>query len=186
MDWIKRSTDAEEKADIGSVVAWQCVANTLNELVRHFHTITAPNADAKYQRYREIQIKKLITSMLYEAVDCIEKWAGKLHRAGLFDQKLKEMKEEFETRCKVIGLNTLKLIRNAAAFHFTDLIADGDAVVDVYARPAWVLAEELGEVVRRQLAGAHVRRHEIQERLAVPAIPIEGAWRRVMLGPLKE
>ena len=49
-----------------------------------------------------------------------------------------------------------------------------------------MLAEELGEVVRRHLAGAHVGRHEIQEGLRMAAIPVIGARRRVLLGPVEK
>jgi hypothetical protein len=154
IDWINRATCKEEKADVSSVVAWQCVATTLNELVRHYHTITGPSTDQKNRRYREVQIKKLIIGMLYESVDCIEKWAGRLYRAGLFDSNLKQMKEVFETRYKVIGLGTLKEIRNAAAFHFTDLIADGDAVVDVYTKIDGIPINQLDKLIKAmQLCG---------------------------------
>jgi hypothetical protein len=54
----------------------------------------------------------------------------------------------------VIGPANLKLIRNTAAFQFTDLIADGDAVVEVYLKIVGMSVQSLDKlIVAMQMCG---------------------------------
>ena len=51
MNWVQ-SLSGDEQLKAGSVVAWQCIATTLDELVRTFNTITFGSDNQKLKRNR--------------------------------------------------------------------------------------------------------------------------------------
>lgn len=131
MEWVQSLT-GDQKVIAGSVVAWQAIATTLNELVKHFNSIAHGSQEEDSKRTREVQLKKVIIGMLYEMDGCLDYWAMMLREKGLLDQKIKECKKKFKRACRKIGLHVLKQVRNGVAFHFTDFLSDPDAIVEVY------------------------------------------------------
>src|SRR4051812_3713807 len=85
MSWVK-GLSGDEKVKAGTIVAWQSVATTLNELVKHFNSVTSGSEQQDLRRDREVQLKKVIIGMLYEMDACLDFWAGKLNDKGLLDQ----------------------------------------------------------------------------------------------------
>jgi hypothetical protein len=59
IEWINGLT-GDERAKAGSVVAWQCVMTTINELVRRFNDITFGMEEPQFKHDREVQLKKVI------------------------------------------------------------------------------------------------------------------------------
>ena len=131
MDWIK-GLAGEEAAKAGSVVAWQCIATTINELVEHFNTITFMSQRTEFKRNRQVQLKKIIIGMIFEINDCLGQWTAELRKHELFDDNLKNLKSTFESCCKKVGIAQLKDIRNGVAFHFKESLTDPDAIVELY------------------------------------------------------
>jgi hypothetical protein len=147
MDWVQSLT-GDQKVKAGTVVAWQSVATTLNELVKHFNCITFGSEQQDLRGDREVQLKKVIIGMLYEMDSCLDYWAGILNGEGLLDQEVKDKKKEFKTACKKVGLDVLKSIRNGVAFHFTDYLSDPDAIVDTYTKIDQISLDSINEILR--------------------------------------
>ncbi len=147
MDWVQSLTGAQ-KVKAGSVVAWESVATTLNELVKHFNSITFGSEQRDFGRHREVQLKKVIIRMLYAMHNCLDYWAGILNGEGLLDQEIKDKKKEFKAACKNVGLEALKTIRNRVAFHFTDYLSDPDAIVDTYTRIDQISLDSINGILR--------------------------------------
>ena len=147
MNWVQ-SLAGDQKVKASSVVAWQSTATTLNELVKHFNSITFGSDQQDLKRVREVQLKKIIIGMLYEMDECLDYWAGKLNSEGLLDQEIKDMKKEFKTACKKVGLDVLKDIRDRVAFHFTKYLDYLDAVVETYMKVDQISLESINEILR--------------------------------------
>lgn len=146
MSWVQ-GLSGDEKVKAGTVVAWQAVATTLNEIVKHFNAITFGSEQPNLKRDREVQLKKVIIGMLYEMDACLDFWAGKLNEKGLLDQEMKDKKKEFKTACKRVGLDVLKDIRNGVAFHSTKYLADPDAIVATYTKVDQISLDSINEIL---------------------------------------
>jgi len=162
MNWVQ-GLSGDEKVTAGTVVAWQSVATTLNELVKHFNTKTFGSEQPELKRDREVQLKKVIIGMLYEMDACLDFWAGKLNEEGLLDQEIKDQKKDFKTACKKVGLDVLKGIRNGVAFHFTDYLADPDAIVETYMKVDQISLDSINEILRAaNLCGFAMRQRVLE------------------------
>ncbi len=146
IDWVQRLT-GDEKVKAGSVVSWQAITTTLNELVKHFNAITFGADQPETRRYREVQLKKVIIGLLYEMDACFDYWAWKLREANLLDKAIVDKRKEFKTACKKVGLDVLKGIRNGVAFHFTDYLSDPDAIVATYQTVDGISLDSINEIL---------------------------------------
>ena len=147
MSWVQ-GLSGDEQIKAGSVVAWQCIATTLNELVKNFNNITFGSDNEELKRNREVQLKKVIIGMLYEMDGCLDYWARVLNDKGLLDQQIKEKKKQFKTACKQVGLEVLKQVRNGVAFHFTDYLTDPTAIMETYTKIDQISLDSINEILR--------------------------------------
>jgi hypothetical protein len=131
ISWVE-SLDGDDRAKAGSVVAWQGISTTLNELVSRFNDIKLAPAPNKKQRNREVHLKKLIVGMLFELDSCLDYWARLLREDGLLTNDINDKKKAFKTEMKKVGLDKLKSIRNGIAFHCTDYLSEPDALIETY------------------------------------------------------
>ncbi len=96
LDWV-RGLVGDNKVKAGSVVSWQAISSTLNEMVKHFNTIALNSVlgsdEQSLKRYREVQLKKVVIGLLYEMDDCLDYWASELRKANLLDQDIVEKKK---------------------------------------------------------------------------------------------
>lgn len=143
--WVEQ-LDGDDKVKAGSVVAWQGISATLNELVNRFNDINlAPVAD-KAQRNREAHVKKLIVGMLFELDSCLDYWAKLLIDDELFTGAIRDKKKAFKTETKKVGLDALKSIRNGIAFHCTEYLSDPEALTETYRKVDSITVEALGRI----------------------------------------
>jgi hypothetical protein len=146
IDWIT-GLAGDDRAKAGSVVAWQCIATTINELVKRFNDISSGTTEPQFKRNCEVQLKKMIIGMIYELRDCFNQWTADLRKRGMFNDTLKSLKRAFEDSCEKVGLTQLKDIRNGVAFHFKESLTNPDAIVDLYTKIDEVPKETLSEIV---------------------------------------
>jgi hypothetical protein len=147
LDWV-RGVAGDEKVRASSVVSWQAIASTLNEIVRHFNAIAFVSDEQDSKRYREVQLKKVIIGLLYEMDACFDYWASELRKANLLDQDIVDKKKEFKTVCKKVGLDVLKQIRNGVAFHYKDYLTEPDAMVSTYETVDQIWLDSINEILR--------------------------------------
>src|SRR5262245_43749001 len=94
LEWVRGFTgDAKVKA--GSVVSWQAIALTLNEIVKQFNVITFDSTRLETKRYREVQLKKVLIGLLYEMDSCLDYWAYELRKLNMLDSEILEKKKQF-------------------------------------------------------------------------------------------
>ncbi len=131
ISWVE-SLDGDDKAKAGSVVAWQGISTTLNELLSRFNEINLTPEPDKKQRNREAHLKKMIVGMLFELDSCLNFWAKVLLDDKLLSDEIKHKKKAFKTEINKVGLDTLKSIRNGVAFHCTEYLSNPDALTKTY------------------------------------------------------
>lgn len=146
MNWIKEHS-GEQQVKAGSIVAWECLVTTLDELVGRFNDITFSETRSESKRYREVQLKKIIIGMLYEMDQCLDYWAATLNKDGLLNVDIKTKKKNFKMACDIVGLDILGNIRNNISFHFADIIAHPDAVVDNYTKVDQMSLESISRII---------------------------------------
>jgi hypothetical protein len=147
LEWV-RGLAGDDKVKAGSVVSWQAIAATLNEIVKHFNVIAFGSEEPKSRRYREVQLKKVVIGLLYEMDACLDYWANELRKADLLDQDITDKKKEFKTACKKVGLDVLKQVRNGVAFHYTDYLSDPDAIVTTYEKVDQITLDSINDILR--------------------------------------
>jgi hypothetical protein len=147
MEWVQ-GLSGQQRIDAGAVVAWQCTATTLNELVKNFNTIVSGSDDPGSKHDREVQLKKVIIGMLYEMDKGLDLFAGMLKGKDLLDQDIKDKKREFKTACKKVGLDVLKNIRNGVAFHFGKTLEDPEAIIETYLAVDQISMDAINEIMR--------------------------------------
>lgn len=146
LEWIQ-GLAGDDKVKAGSVVSWQAIAATLNEIVKHFNTITFNSDEPDSKRYREVQLKKVVIGLLYEMDTCLDYWANELQKTKLLDQDIVDKKREFKIACKKVGLDTLKQVRNGVAFHCTDYLTNPDAIVTTYKKVDQITLDSINEIL---------------------------------------
>jgi hypothetical protein len=164
INWINGLT-GDDRAKAGSVVAWQCVATTINELVKQFNDISFGTTEPHFKHNREVQLKKVIIGMIYELNDCFNQWTAELRKGGLFDDKLKGLKKAFEDSCAKLGLSQLKEIRNGVAFHFKESLTDPDGIVELYTKIDQIPKETLSAIVIAAHECGYAMRDKVMESL---------------------
>lgn len=157
MEWVQ-GLSGQKQIAAGAVVAWQCVATTLNELVKHFNVIVSGSDEPHLKHVREVQLKKVIIGMLYEMDACLDRFARILMAKGPLDQEVKDKKKEFKTACRKVGLDVLREIRNGVAFHFADYLTDPEAIVETYNKIDKISLEAINEILKAgNLCGYSIR-----------------------------
>jgi hypothetical protein len=165
LNWIKGLT-GEDRSKASSVVAWQCIATTNNELVKRFNDFSFGRTEQQSKHNYEVQLKKVIIGTIYELNDCFHKWTAYLRRQGLFHDKLKCLKQTFEDTCRTVGLSELKEIRNGVAFHFKEFLTDADAIIELYTNIDQIPREMLSKNVIAGHACGYAMRDKVVKTLS--------------------
>ncbi len=145
ISWVEQ-LHGDEKAKAGSIVAWQGISTTLDELVNRFNDINLATIADNKQRNREAHLKKLIVGMLFEIDSCLDYWTRLLNEDGQLTDDIKAKKKKFKTETKKIGLDTLKTIRNGIAFHCTNYLSDPEALTKTYRKVDAISLKALSSV----------------------------------------
>lgn len=162
LDWINRHT-GDDRQIVGSAVAWQFISRTLNELVKHFNTITFGEDDG-FRRDREAQLKKLIIGMVYELDDCLDTWAKLLRERDWLDATITDLKKAFKQNCRKVGLDQIRRIRDRVAFHLAESLQDPDEIVALYTAIDGIRLESLREIVTSAQVCGYAMRDKITEQ----------------------
>ncbi|MBI3850981.1 MAG: hypothetical protein HY298_11995 [Verrucomicrobia bacterium] len=132
LDWIK---DASEPARTfrKMVIGWQNSVIALNATVRAFNSEFLKVEEEKdrdtHQLMREIAVKKLVISSLFELKPQLDAWYRRLEADGLLSDATKDKKKE--VRHLLGQVQKFEGIRNAA-FHFGDVNEETEELLRIY------------------------------------------------------
>jgi hypothetical protein len=132
LDWL-READQHTRDYRKMVVGWQNSVIALNSAVRAFTNEYLKTQEEKdrdtHHVMREIAIKKLVISALFELKPQIDKWYRRLEVDGLLSDRTREKK--LEVKRVIAQVAKFEDIRNAA-FHFGDVNEDTSQLLQLY------------------------------------------------------
>ena len=160
ISWVE-GLEGDEKIKAGSIVAWQGISGTLNELIARFNEVNLSTDEDSKKRYRENHLKKMIVGMLFELDNCLDNWGKILMDKNLLTEDIKEKKKGFKTEINKVGLKNLKQIRNGIAFHYTDFLSDPDALTDTYRKLDNINIEALNRIHKAGIDCGYAMRNSV-------------------------
>jgi len=157
--WIDGHSDTlEKRRAAAAIVAWECVATTLNDLVKLYNDI---KGDDSLAYFRRIQVKKQIVGMLHETRECLTFWKGCAYVQQLKDAKIRGLERDFKIAFRTLGISDARNIRNELAFHSKDSFDDVERFLELLEKvdvmPIQLLqnaidaSRELGYAIRDEL-----------------------------------
>ena len=147
IEWVDGSSTPDEAERRGLIVSFQLAQSTLNCLIRSYKNIGAVTDDADEAVLYGLMIKKTIVGMLYEIRQAAEQRAiGALKNHGTYDDAMKAAHRELLKATDAIP--EMKAIRNAIAFHMTDVLSDPKKLSSEYASLEGLDIDRLDAAIR--------------------------------------
>ena len=132
LDWIKEASEPA-RSYRKMVIGWQNSAIVLNSTVLLFNSEFLKKEEERehdtHQLMREIAVKKLVISALFELKPQLDAWYRRLSDDGLLTEKTIEKKKE--VRHLLDQVKKFEGIRNSA-FHFGDVNEETEALLSIY------------------------------------------------------